>query len=221
MRAWLSIPGPRRDIPLLMLALVILYIGIANHGPFGSSNRYYEAAREMVELGDWTVPHLAYAPYLEKPPLVYWLGAAARSLGDHPLITNLPSLLATLVSIVATYMWGYWWRGAAVGLGAAALLLGTSFTQAMAGVLTTDPLLAGCLAVAWVLWWRWDNTGRLSHKLLAGFYLAVAVGWLAKGPIALALPAAAIGLYALLSGGWSMAKSLKSDRTKRLPRAPV
>lgn len=203
MRAWLTTPGPRRDLPLLALVLLVLYLAIANHGPFGSSNRYYEAAREMVELGDWTVPHLGYAPYMEKPPLVYWLGAAARLLGDHPLLTNLPSLLATLVSIFATYLWGCWWRGPGLGLGAAALLLGASFTQAMAGVLTTDPLLAACLAVAWVLWWRWDHAGRGSFTPLAGFYLAVAIGWLAKGPIALALPAAAIGLYALLGGGWS------------------
>ena len=202
MRDWLIIPGPRRDIPLLMLVLVVLYVGLANHGPFGSSNRYYEAAREMVALNDWTVPHLYYAPYLEKPPLVYWLGASARLLGDHPLIANLPSLLATMVSIIATYLWGFWWRGPGVGLGAAALLLGTSFTQAMSGVLTTDPLLAACLAVAWIWWWRWDHGGRVHTKSLWLFYLAVAVGWLTKGPIALALPGAAIGLYALLSGGW-------------------
>jgi 4-amino-4-deoxy-L-arabinose transferase-like glycosyltransferase len=203
MRDWLITPGPRRDIPLLMLLLLVLYVGLANHAPFGSSNRYYEAAREMVELGDWTMPHLSYAPYLEKPPLVYWMGAAARLLGDHPLIANLPSLLATMVSIIATYLWGYWWRGPGIGLGAAALLLGTSFAQAMSGVLGTDTLLAACVGMAWVWWWRWDNCGRLKSAYLWGFYLAVALGWLAKGPIALALPAAAIGLYVLLGGGWS------------------
>ena len=29
--------------------------------------RYAEIAREMIELGDWLVPHLWYEPHVEKP----------------------------------------------------------------------------------------------------------------------------------------------------------
>ena len=35
--------------------------------------RYAEIAREMLLLKDWLIPHLNLVPYLEKPPLVYWL----------------------------------------------------------------------------------------------------------------------------------------------------
>ena len=192
-----------RDLTLLGLALLMIYLLTANHGPLGSSTRYYEAAREMVELGDWVVPHLAYVPYVEKPPLVYWLGASARLLGDHPLLINLPSLLATLVMISATYLFGREWRNRQVGLTAAGLLLGATMTQVFSGVLLTDPLLAAALSVGWLLWWRWDQQGRTRLAPLLGFYVVVAIGWLAKGPVALALPAAAIGVYALLRGGIS------------------
>ena len=179
-----------RDLTLLGLALLMIYLLTANHGPLGSSTRYYEAAREMVELGDWVVPHLAYVPYVEKPPLVYWLGASARLLGDHPLLINLPSLLATLVMISATYLFGREWRNRQVGLTAAGLLLGATMTQVFSGVLLTDPLLAAALSVGWLLWWRWDQQGRTRFAPLLGFYVVVAIGWLAKGPVALALPAA-------------------------------
>lgn len=192
-----------RDLTLLGLVLLMIYLLTANHGPLGSSTRYYEAAREMVELGDWVVPHLAYVPYVEKPPLVYWLGASARLLGDHPLLINLPSLLATLVMISATYLFGREWRNRQVGLTAAGLLLGATMTQVFSGVLLTDPLLAAALSVGWLLWWRWDQQGRTRLAPLLGFYVVVAIGWLAKGPVALALPAAAIGVYALLRGGIS------------------
>ncbi|HEX3135908.1 MAG TPA: phospholipid carrier-dependent glycosyltransferase, partial [Planctomycetota bacterium] len=208
------IPAPtwRRDLACLSLVMVVIYLLTANHGPLSSSTRYYESSREMAELGDWVVPHLAYAPYVEKPPLVYWLGASARLLGDHPLITSLPSLLASLVTMVATYLFGSWWRGRVVGLAAAGLLIGSCFAAVMSGVLTTDPLLAATLSVAFLLWWRWDIGERTQQRWLYGFYLAVAIGWLAKGPIALILPGAVIAVHALLRGGvvaiattlWSM-----------------
>ena len=29
----------------------------------------------MLATGSFTVPHLNYVPYIEKPPLLYWLNA--------------------------------------------------------------------------------------------------------------------------------------------------
>jgi 4-amino-4-deoxy-L-arabinose transferase-like glycosyltransferase len=198
---WWRSSSRGRDALLLVLVTAAVYLLTGDHIPLGSSTRYYEAAREMRELDDWTVPHLAYAPYLEKPPLVYWLGAAARSLGDGWLALSLPSGLAVLAMVLATWALGRAWRGPGIGLGAALLLIGTSFTQFIASVLTTDPLVAGCVAVAWWTWWEWERDGRRCFRWLLAFYLAIAIGWLAKGPIALALPGAGIGLYALLAGG--------------------
>lgn len=198
---WWRTSGRGRDALLLVLVTAAVYLLTGNHIPLGSSTRYYEAAREMRELGDWTVPHLAYAPYLEKPPLVYWLGAAARSLGDGWLALSLPSGIAVLTMVLATWALGRAWRGPGIALGAALLLIGTTFTQFIASVLTTDPLVAASVAIAWWTWWEWERDGRRCVRSLLAFYAAIGVGWLAKGPIALALPGAGIGLYALLSGG--------------------
>ena len=35
--------------------------------------RYAEIPREMLAQGDWVVPYLNSEPYLDKPPLLYWL----------------------------------------------------------------------------------------------------------------------------------------------------
>ena len=42
--------------------------------------RYAEGAREMLASGDWLVPRLFGVPYLEKPPLFFWLTAASCGL---------------------------------------------------------------------------------------------------------------------------------------------
>src|SRR5581483_2308040 len=42
--------------------------------------RYAEIAREMLARGDWLIPHLNYVPYVEKPPLLYWLTALSFRL---------------------------------------------------------------------------------------------------------------------------------------------
>ncbi|CAJ0791448.1 hypothetical protein LMG7141_02512 [Ralstonia condita] len=39
----------------------------------------------IIERGDWVVPNVAFEPFVEKPPLMYWTGAlAALALPDMP-----------------------------------------------------------------------------------------------------------------------------------------
>lgn len=191
-----------RDLGLLALATVLVYLAVANHSPLGSTVRYYEASREMLESGDWVVPQLNYVPYVEKPPLIYWLGAAARALGTHPLLTNLPSLLAALITVLTTYLFAQRWQGRRTGLIAAALLLGSTYFQVMSGILITDILLTAALTVAGLLWWRWDQD-RTRTRYLYAFYFTIGMGWLCKGPIALALPAVGIVLFAGYDRGFA------------------
>ena len=64
---------------LLALALVGLVLFFYRLGAPGlmdpDEGRYAEIAREFFVLKDWLIPHLNLLPYLEKPPLVYWLTA--------------------------------------------------------------------------------------------------------------------------------------------------
>ncbi len=202
-----------RDWGWLALAVAIAYLLTGHHPALSSSTRYDEACREMVELGDWIVPHLGYVPYLEKPILTYWLGAAAQwAFGTGPYAAHLPSALAAWVSCVATYVIGVAWRGRAFGLGAALLLLGSGYFLAMASVLTTDPILSAALAVCWAGFAVWEKAGRTGRGIWA-FWIGLGLGMLAKGPIAIVLPGVAIAGYALLAKGplevlrllWAMA----------------
>jgi 4-amino-4-deoxy-L-arabinose transferase-like glycosyltransferase len=201
-RAWLGTPSTARDVSLLSMVVAILYLLTGSHPAFGSSNRYSEACREMVELGQWTVPHLGYVPYFEKPILTYWLGAASQWLfGGSDLATNLPAGVAALVSVLATYGLGRRLRGAVFGMYAALFLLTCGLFMVMASTLTTDPILSACMAVVWLAIWLWDEDRVRGQHWLWGFWVALGLAFLTKGPIAIVLAGFAIAGYAFLCGG--------------------
>jgi 4-amino-4-deoxy-L-arabinose transferase-like glycosyltransferase len=200
--AWWRTPSTARDLWLLGAAVVLVYLLTGDHPAFSSSTRYPEACREMVALGDWVVPHLGYVPYFEKPILTYWLGAAAQWLfGSAPLAVSLPAGIAALVSVWATYLLAVRLRGPTFALAAGLGLLGCAYFFPLATTLTTDPLLAGFLALGWWTWWRWEESGRTTGWIW-GFWTALALGFMTKGLVALALPGAAIAGYAALTAGW-------------------
>ncbi|MGH3056119.1 MAG: ArnT family glycosyltransferase, partial [Gaiellaceae bacterium] len=70
-----------------------------------NEGEYAEVAREMVETGNWISPQLNYVPFLNKPPLTYWLiGAADLTFGINELSARLPSAVAALI-IVGFVVW--------------------------------------------------------------------------------------------------------------------
>ena len=62
--------------------------------------RYVGVALEMLRSGDFWVPRLDRLPFFHKPPLFYWIGAAAmRVFGISEWAGRLPSILgATLAA---------------------------------------------------------------------------------------------------------------------------
>src|SRR5579863_5874006 len=63
-----------------LLALAAFFFHLGSYGLWEPDEaRYAEIAREMLATGNFIVPHLNYVPYVEKPPLLYWLTALSMS----------------------------------------------------------------------------------------------------------------------------------------------
>ena len=64
------------------IAFAAAYVGLLGSVPLSQPDeaRYAEIPREMIERAEFLTPTLNYVPYLEKPPLHYWLTAAAFTL---------------------------------------------------------------------------------------------------------------------------------------------
>ena len=62
----------------LLLAFALFFLGLGSIGFVGPDEpRYASIAREMARSGDWITPRLWGEPWFEKPPLLYWMSAAA------------------------------------------------------------------------------------------------------------------------------------------------
>ena len=85
----LSRAPARTALPLVVLALAPLWlIMLFGRGLWTPDEpREADIAWRMSLQSDRTLPHLADAPFLEKPPLSYWMSAAGLALfGDSPEI---------------------------------------------------------------------------------------------------------------------------------------
>src|SRR5262249_7555240 len=134
---------------LLVLPAALLYPGMAFHLFEPDEGRYAEIPREMLLCGEWVVPYLQGEPYLDKPPLLYWLvGLSYRCFGVEDWSARLVPGLAVHGCILLVYGFGRRILGEAAGFwGALLLSLAPGFVS-MGRLLILDGLLTFCVTLA-------------------------------------------------------------------------
>jgi 4-amino-4-deoxy-L-arabinose transferase-like glycosyltransferase len=186
---------------LLLLPGALLYPCLSFHLFEPDESRYAEIPREMLQRGEVVVPYLQGEPYLDKPPLLYWLIEASYALfGVKVWAARLVPALALHGSVLLAYALGrrglgeraaFW---GALGLGLAPGFLSMGRLLLMDGLLTLWATLALLGAFEAVrggrLRWGW--------WLLAS--LACGLGVLTKGPVALVLLLPPLWLQRRLTG---------------------
>src|SRR5438105_1575671 len=109
--------------------------------------READIAWRMSLQSDRTLPELAGVPFLEKPPLSYWMSAASLHLfGSSPGAARVPNILYAVLTALAMGALGFAMAGSAAAAVVAALVAGTAITAfRVAAWLAPDAaLLAGC-----------------------------------------------------------------------------
>lgn len=89
----------------MALAALSLAAGLGLRDPSPPDEpRFVLAAREMVDSGQWLVPHRGRELYAEKPPVFMWLQSAAYIVvRDWRVAFLLPSLLGGLITLGLTW----------------------------------------------------------------------------------------------------------------------
>jgi 4-amino-4-deoxy-L-arabinose transferase-like glycosyltransferase len=195
-------PGTRADTLLLVAFCGFLFFyGLGAFGLLGADEpRYAQVAREMLERSDWVTPTLQGKPWLEKPVLYYWEAMVSfRAFGITDRAARLPAAFDAALLVAAVYFFlarfrpGSEFDGALITASSAGVI---GFAHA-AG---TDMPLAAALSMALLAWYAWNESGR--HSFLAAFYIFLALGTLAKGPVAPALSAVIIFLFVAVKRDW-------------------
>ncbi len=193
---------------LLLALAVLIFFGLLGTRSLNEPDegRYGEIAREMAESGDWLVPRIWYVPHLDKPPMTYWLVALSiKAFGVNEWAIRLPLALAGLSGALATFLFARRLAGDRAARWAVLILSTSLLYFAMARMLTTDIFLAQFIAWAGYFFWRswqtlddWETVAVRSSRLKQflgwqlAMWVALAGGFLTKGPVALAIPFAAV-----------------------------
>jgi 4-amino-4-deoxy-L-arabinose transferase-like glycosyltransferase len=184
---------------LLLLACLLLFFTGLGDVPFYTRGEPREAlvAREMRRTGEWLVPARPDGELTRKPPVFYWAAAAALTLlPERPeLAARLPSALLATAGVLVTWAVVHASFGAAPAFGAALMLATTLEWIRAATIARVDMALVAGLTLlfgAWLLVLARDLE-RPGPALLAMAVAGAAIATLAKGPVALVLPALVVG----------------------------
>ncbi|MGE4633343.1 MAG: phospholipid carrier-dependent glycosyltransferase [Planctomycetota bacterium] len=162
---------------LLLLGLAVLMPAIWLDTSLTGSDEYNIAFRTALETSasdDWTVPTLAGAPRLQKPPLYYWvLSSSAHWFGSSPFSMRIWGVLAGALLAIVTATLGKRCCGANPTLTFLILIstvgLATESRRAM-----LDVPMAFLTICSMERLYRWKTSGGTGTAVMAGLLLAIA-----------------------------------------------
>lgn len=184
------------QVAVLLGALIVIWASLGDHSLYPpDEGRYGSVSAAMVESGNWLEPQLREAVHVTKPPLTYWAQAVCISvLGPTELAVRIPSAFAATLTVFTLF----WFVRRTCGPLLATLAVGVYSVMPL-------PLIVGRLGItdsllnAW--WWLALCLGYMAvtaterrTRWVIGFWIAVALIGLTKGPLLLA-PVVILGAW--------------------------
>ena len=191
---------------------------------------YGTCAREMLQRNDWVVPWFNGAMFPEKPPLMFWNMMAGYGLFgiNSEFGARFFSAVMGLATALAAFHLGRILFNLRVGLLAGLITASTLIFTLTARAATADsPLtLVTTLAFLWFVLGKGmrgerreaedsepcgtvargvsltTGHGPLTTNCAVLMYACIGLAALAKGPVGVVLPIAALGVFLLFNDGW-------------------
>jgi len=223
-----------RNYALLFFACVLFHIAGTWSLPLIDRDepRFAEASREMIARGNYIVPYFNNQLRLDKPPFTYWAQVASyRIFGENDFAARFPSAVAAALTALVIFTWGRRIDALKAGWWAAII-----FTLSLQTFIHAKAAVADMWLVLFVTLAHWagyellqrpplnarysaPNQGAADSKPpwaiwkspLLVFYISLALGFLAKGPIAWT-PLVTVALVIIYTRDWQLLGHFKFVR---------
>lgn len=201
-----------RNYALLFFGCLLLHVAGTWSLPLIDRDepRFAEASREMIERGDYVVPHFNNQVRLDKPPLTYWIQTASYKIfGENDFAARFPSAVAAALVALSIFGWGSRLRPPRqpsgsqphIGRDRVGWWAAIIFTLSLQTFLHAKAAVADMWLVLFMTTAHWSGYELLHDRLSPAtnrtsniehrtsnlwwwiFYLSLAFAFLAKGPI--------------------------------------
>lgn len=171
--------------------LFFFYFFLDDYGLLDNNEGLYaQISWEMLETGEWVVPHLNGVAYIEKPPLLYWLIALSFKIFGKSVwaARAVPATLGVLTCVLVSR---FEIRDRSEKYFPAIILASSSGFFVFSRMIFFDVGLTFFLTGTFFCFWRYFTTRKNGYIHGAAFFLGAAV--LFKGFVAMVL----VGLVVL------------------------
>jgi Dolichyl-phosphate-mannose-protein mannosyltransferase len=161
--------------------------------------RNAEVAREMLAGGDWLIPRYDGFPYLDKPPVLFWLEAVSfRVFGVSEFAARFPSAAAALMTVLLT-----WFLACQMFDGKSGIDAGVVFAVAPLAVIFSrfvifDMPLTLFETAALICFWQGETSSGRRRAYGVAFFALMGIATLVKGPVGFLIPLLVVTVYSLL-----------------------
>lgn len=192
-------PAFKRFVALALLAVIASFFFALGNAPLFDVDEgaFSQATMEMFQRGDFFSTYLNGEPRYDKPILIYWLQAASvKFLGANELAFRLPSALSATLWVLVTFLFARRYFGVERASLVAALMATSLGVYVIGRAATADALLNLLIAISMLAAWLHLETGK--RGWLYATFIAIGLGFLTKGPIAILIPFAVTFLFCVL-----------------------
>ena len=185
---------------LLVPAVLLLFLGLGANTIWDANEAFYvDTPRQMVLSGDYVNPEFNGEPRMNKPVLSYWVVAGLYQVfGISVTVERFGIALGALGILLAAWLCGRALRSSLTGWLAVLVVITAPRFVMFSRRIFIDIWVTMFMALAIGCFLLAERRPDTRRRWLALMYVAIGLGVLTKGPVALVFPAAAIGLWLIV-----------------------
>ena len=184
-----------RPVPLLLAAAIpVFFLGLGANSIWDANEAFYvETPRQMLATGDYISPSFNGEPRFNKPVLSYWVVAAFYHVFGESVAAERLAIAAGAMGLLwAVFTIGRALRLPDTGVLAALMLATAPRIVFFSRRIFIDVYITMFMAMALACFTMSERFPERRRVWLIGMYVALGLGTLTKGPMALGLPAIAL-----------------------------